>query len=124
MLIAHCGVVVIVASIAVWLFQEVEYLRMDSPDRHYQAIVTYRRIESFRPTLPGQSGDKAGFIRIVDKDGKNHGKIGIPMVWMSRELKWTNGGADLPLVCEWDFAKREYRIWNEAQTEEIVKRAR
>jgi len=114
----------IVTSVATWLFQEVEYLRIDSPDRQYQAIVTYRRMESFRPTFPGQSGDKAGFIRIVDKDGKNYGKIGVPMVWMSRDLKWTNGGADLPVVCEWDFAKREYRFWNESQTVEIVKHAR
>ena len=107
-----------------WLFQEVEYLRIDSPDRQYQAVVTYRRLESFRPTFPGQSGDKAGFIRIEDKDGRNYGKIDVPMVWMSRDLEWTKDGADLKLICEWDFPKREYRFWNESQTEEIVKHAR
>lgn len=114
----------IIGAVATWLFQEVDYLRIDSPDRQYQAIVTYRRLESFRPTFPGQSGDKAGFIRIEDKDGRNYGKIGVPMVWMSRDLEWTKDGADLKLVCEWDFAKREYRFWNEAQTEEIVRHAR
>jgi hypothetical protein len=110
--------VLIIGVVAIWLFQEVEYLRIDSPDRQY------RRLESFGSTFPGQSGDKAGFIRIEDKDGRNYGKIGVPMVWMSRDLEWTKGGADLKLVCEWDFAKREYRFWNELQTEEIVKHAR
>ena len=112
----------IVGTVAAWLLQEIEYLRIDSPDGQYQAIVTYRRYEAFRPAFAGQSGDKAGFIRIEDGDGRNYGRIGIPMVWMSRDLEWTKGGADLPLVCEWDFAKGEYRFWNESQTEEIVKR--
>jgi len=107
-----------------WLFQQVEYLRVDSPDGEYTAIVTYRRYESFQPTFPGQSGDKAGFIRIEDKDGQNYGRVGLPMVWMSRDLEWTNDGADLKLICEWDFTKREYRFWNDAQTKEIVKHAR
>ena len=124
MLIASCLVVLSIGAVATWLFQEVEYLRIDSPDRQYQAVVTYQRLESFRPTFPGQSGDKAGFIRIEDKDGRNYGRIGVPMVWISRDLEWTKNGADLKLVCKWDFAKREYRFWNELQTEEIVKRAR
>ena len=46
------------------------------------------------------------------------------MVSMSRDLEWTNGGADLKLICEWDFVKREYRFWNDAQTKEIVKHAK
>lgn len=124
LLIASCLVVLIAGAVAIWLLQEVEYQRINSPDGRYKAIVTYRRIEAFRPIFPGQSGDKAGFIRIEDKDEKNYGKIGVPMVWMSRDLKWTDGGADLKLVCEWNFAKREYRFWNESQTEELVKHAK
>jgi hypothetical protein len=124
MLIACCLGVLSIGAVASWLRQSVEYMRIDSPDRQYRAVVTYRRLESVRPTFPGQSGDEAGFIRIEDKDGRNYGKIGVPMVWMSRDLQWTKGGADLKLGCEWDFAKREYRFWNESQTEQIVKRVR
>ena len=65
----------IITSVATWLFQGVEYLRIDSPDRQYQMIVTYRRMESFRPTFPDQSGDKAGFIRIVDKAERTMEKL-------------------------------------------------
>lgn len=107
-----------------WLFMEVEYARIVSPDNQYQAIVTYRVMEMFGSFFPGQSGDKAGFIRITGMDGKNYGKIRVPMVWMSQELEWTDGGARLKLVGDWDFAKQEYRYWNESQTEQIVKRAR
>ena len=123
-LIAGFVVVLIVGTVSTWLFQEDEYLRIDSPDGRHTAIVTYRRYESLRPTFPGQSGDKAGFIKIEDKSGMNYGRISIPLVWMSRDLQWTHEGADLPLVCKWDFARREYRFWNKAQTDEIVKHAR
>ena len=124
-LLIVCSIVVlIIAVVAVWVSQEVEYLRINSPDGKHTAIVTYRRYQSFRPTLPGQSGDKEGFIRIEDKNGINYGRIGVPMVWMSRQLEWTNEGADLKLVCGWDFAKGEYRFWNDSQTKEIVKIAK
>lgn len=116
--------VLIAATAATWLYQKVEYQRINSPDERYTAIVTYRRIESFRPSYPGQSGDRAGFIKIEDTDGKNYGSISIPMVWMSNDLEWTDGGAHLKLVCDWNFVKREYRFWNESQTEEITKRAK
>lgn len=103
------------------LLSEVEYRRFSSPDHHYTAIVTYRRYQSFLPTLPGQSSDKEGSIRIVDSSGTNYGKIAIPMVWMAEELEWTARGAELGIVGRWDFFKREYRYWNEDQTREIVK---
>jgi hypothetical protein len=118
-----CLIALVIGAVVTWLLQEVEYLRIDSPDGRYTAIVTYRRIESFRPSFPGHSGDKAGFVRIEDKSGRNYGKIGVPMVEMSHELEWSAGGAALKLVGEWDFAKREYRFWNESQTEEIVEHA-
>jgi hypothetical protein len=119
------GLVVIITSItATWLLQEVEYLRIGSPSSTHTAVVTYRRYEAFKFTAPGQSGDKAGFIRIESSSGENYGKIPVPMIWMSRELEWTKDGARLPVVGEWSFPKREYRYWNESQTEEIVKQAR
>lgn len=124
LLIACCFLALIAGISVIWLFQEDEYLRIDSSEGEYTAIVTYRRYESFRPTLPGQSGDKAGFIRIEGKDGRNYGRISVPMVWMASDLEWTDDGAELKLICEWDFAKREYRFWNEAQTKEIVKHAK
>lgn len=124
LLIASCLAVLILCAVAIWLLQEVEYQRINSPDGQYTAIVTYRRTEAFLPIFPGQSGDKPGFIKIEDRNGNNCGKIGVPMIGMSRDLEWTDGGANLDLVCEWNFAKRECRFWNIAQTKQTVKHAR
>lgn len=119
-----CLIVVITGVTLFWLVQEDEYLRIESPDGKYTAIVTYPRYRSLLPMMPGGSGDKEGFIRIEDSGGSNYGKIDVPMVSMSRDLEWTADGARLKLVGEWVFLNREYRYWNEAQNEEIVKSAR
>jgi hypothetical protein len=111
-----------ISTATFWLFQEVEYRRVVSPDGSYTAIVTYRRYESLKPKAPGRSSDKAGFIRIVDNRGIHYGKIPVPMVWMSDDLQWPPGGARLPLVGEWDFAKREYR-YRDSSEAEIVRTA-
>jgi hypothetical protein len=113
----------IAGAAVIWCMQEVEYLRIDSPDGKFTAIVTHRRYGSVGSFFPGQAGDKAGFIRIEDLSGKTYGKIEVPMIWMSRDLQWTKDGAYLKLVGEWNFAKREYRFWNKSQDVEIVKRA-
>jgi hypothetical protein len=56
-----------------WLRQEDEYLRVNSPDGKYTAIVTCRRYASLLPIFPGGSGDKSGFIRIEGPGGSNYG---------------------------------------------------
>ena len=112
-----CTVCLLVLGATVWLSREVEYRRISSPDSSYTAIVTYRRYQSLLPIAPGQSSDKAGFIRIVDAHGTNYGKIAVPMVWMTGDLKWIPGGARLPLLGQWNFAKREYRYWNDSDAE-------
>lgn len=116
-----CLLLAIIAMAAIYLLQEEEYLRIESPDGQYLAIITSQRYESFLPALPGQSGDRSGFVQIQDKDGRNFGKVRVPMVSMARDIVWTKDDAELKLICRWDFAKREYRFWNKAQTKEIVK---
>lgn len=107
---------VIFGTMVLWLSQEVEYARFDSPSKNHTAVVSYRRYNSYLPMSPGQSGDKAGFIRIEGKDGRSYGKAKIPMLWMSQDLEWMPNGAALKFVCEWNFSKREYRLWNDSQT--------
>jgi hypothetical protein len=122
-LLIAAAAVVAIGVVAGWLFQEVEYARVNSPRGGHIAIVTYRRYEAFKSTAPGQSGDKAGFISIEDTSGVRYGKIAVPMVWMFRELVWTEEGAKLPLIGKWTFLKKEYRYWDDDQTEETVKQA-
>jgi hypothetical protein len=107
------SVIVLVLVIAgITLFQEVVYRKIPSADGRYIAVVTYRRYEAWRPTLPGHSGDKAGFISIYDSAGVQYGRMPIPMVSMGAELEWTLAGAELKCVGEWNFSSRTCRIWN------------
>lgn len=92
-----------------WLWGEVEYTRIDSPNGNHVAVVTYRRYRSLWVGFPGQAGDKSGFVRIKGKDGTNYGRIPVPFVWLVRELQWAPDGAEMKLVGRWDFPKREYR---------------
>jgi len=121
--IIGCLFAVSAGVVSIWLFQEVEYFRFKSPDNQHIAIVTWRRYESWMPAFPGQGSDRPGFVRIEEAGGVNYGRIAIPMVWMARDLEWTRHGAELKMVCQWDFLKQEIRYWNDAQTEEIVGRA-
>jgi len=118
------ALVFVISMTVVWLFHEEDCFRIASSDGRYTAIVTCRHYTDLMGCFPGQAGDKAGFIRIEGADGVKFGRIPIPMVWMAREIEWTSTGAKLKLIGEWNFLTKEYRYWNKAQTQEIVKSRR
>ena len=64
--IAGCLFGVGASVVLIWLFQEVEDLRFNSPDNQHTAIVTCCRNESWMPAHPWQGSDKPGFVRIED----------------------------------------------------------
>lgn len=72
---------------------------------------------------PGQSSDKSGFVRVEGRDGTFYGKIPVPLLGMAGPMWWSKTGLTTP-VGEWDFSKKEYRYWNERQTEEYVRHVR
>lgn len=94
---------------------EGEYRRETSPDGRYVAIATFPLAEIAVPRFPGQSGDKSGYIRIVDTDGTDYGKIPVPMVSMLYDIRWEAQGAYLVATGEWDFAGRTYWYWTDDQ---------
>ena len=100
---------------------EGEYARINSPDGKYTAIATYSLSQLIIPRFPGQSGDKVGYVRIEGSNGIDYGKIPVPMIYMVHDIQWTNHGAQLVAVGDWDFAKREYRYWNKDQTKQYVR---
>ena len=79
-------------------FQEGEYRREPSPDGRYTAIATYRVLDAMVPRFPGQSGDKAGHIRIEGTDGTDYGRMPVPMVSMIYDIRWEMGGAYLVAI--------------------------
>ena len=91
------------------------------PTGKYTAIVSYRTYLSLIPMMPGSSGDKAGFVKIVDVAGKSYGEIPVPMLQMA-EIEWHASGAEIFLIGEWDFAKKTCYYWSEDQEHQIFVR--
>ncbi|MCA9648064.1 MAG: hypothetical protein KC492_45540 [Myxococcales bacterium] len=88
---------------------ETEYTRFKDPSGRYEVVVTSRLIHSLLPTMPGQAGDKPGFVTIRDAKG-SLGRAPVEMVSQAYELQWLASGASIPLVCEWDFHGRRARV--------------
>lgn len=94
------------------------------PTGEYTAIVSYSTtIVSLFPAMPGQSGDKPGFIKILNTRGKNFGEIPVSMiqnVFENRDIKWTNTGAYMTSEHgEWNFKNKTCFYWNESQEYQI-----
>jgi hypothetical protein len=108
--ISLIALTIIALVLGITVFQEVVYREITTDDGRYTAVVTYRGYEALLPAMPGQSGDKPGFISIHDSAGVQYGKIPIPMVSMANEFRWTHEGAELRLVGEWNFSSRTCRF--------------
>lgn len=80
------------------------------PTGRYTAICSNLTYFSFIPMMPGQSSDKPCFVKIVDRDGRSHGEVPVPMLQMA-EIEWTPQGGRIKLSGEWDFATRTCRRW-------------
>lgn len=101
------------------LFSKEETRRFKSPDGRYECVVTRYRYENFIPGMPGQGSDYSCFLSIYDENGKHCGTIPVPMAWMVHDIKWTESGASLTAIGEWDFANQTCLYWNEDQTRQI-----
>jgi hypothetical protein len=87
-----------VALVAGFAFWPKEYGRESSPDGKYFAVAKYRNYQSWLPMFPGAGGDKAGWIVILTRDGKEIGKTDVGMVSQIRDLRWSPASVELPLV--------------------------
>ncbi|WP_415906652.1 hypothetical protein ACMXYX_06695 [Neptuniibacter sp. QD72_48] len=94
------------------------YYTLQDPSGRYTAIISYNTYRSFTPTMPGSSSDKPGFIKIVDQHKNNLGEIPLPMLQLA-DLKWTQEGAEMKLIGEWNFEQGYAFYWNESGSERI-----
>jgi len=94
-LIAFLIGVGLIAGLSLW---PQEYAREPSPDGKNVAVAKYRAYQSWIPMFPGQSGDKAGWIVILTKDGKKVGKADVDMVSQIRDLRWSADSVEVRLV--------------------------
>lgn len=68
-------------------------------DGHYRVEVW--RKKSLLPMLPGQAGDAAGAVKLIDAKGKLLQETTVPMVQMVDKVEWGNRQVSIKLIAEW-----------------------
>lgn len=113
----------VTAAVVSFLFftSRTVYYTQQDPSGRYTAIVSYNTYRSFTPMMPGSSSDKPGFIKIVDQHNNDLGEIPLPMLQLA-DLKWTQEGAEVKLIGEWNFTKGYAFYWDETGSERIFVR--
>jgi hypothetical protein len=85
-----------------------QYSRVSSPDGRFYAVATFPSWRQYAAMMPGQAGDKSGYITIYTMDGRSCGRASVEMVSFIRDLEWNADHAKLRLVAEWDLL--EHRV--------------
>ncbi len=83
-----------------------QYSCVSSPDTHFYAVATFPIWKRYVPMMPGQSGDKSGYITIYTAEGHSCGRTPVDMVSYIRNLEWSPDRAELRHVAEWDLLQR------------------
>ncbi|MEO0432272.1 MAG: hypothetical protein AAF151_11315 [Cyanobacteria bacterium J06656_5] len=103
---------------------QVEYTRIADPAGEYEAVVTYSKIHHFIPGMPGQGSDKSGTISIYDREGNFYGSGSLDFIRDGYGIEWTENGASLPFVGEWNFEAGTYSYWSNDGQQLIVEQIR
>ena len=82
-------------------FAATEYRTIESPDGNYK-IVVYR-IPAFSISMPGQSGDAPGYVRLYDKVGRILEEQNVDMVQNIDHADWEDNKVRIKLFAEWDL---------------------
>ena len=99
----------IVASAGI-ILPRTEYDIYRAPSGEYKAIFTYRSYLAFIPMMPGSSGDKSGFVKIIDNSGNDYGELPLEML-NAAEFRWTEYGAEI-YNGKWNFKKGTCYHWD------------
>ena len=75
------------------------YATFPRADGHYRVEVW--RKKSLLPMLPGQAGDAAGVVQLLDAKGKLLQETTVPMVQMVDKVEWGNRQVSIKLIAEW-----------------------
>ena len=101
---------VIFAALAIFALQiyprlrASEYRTYASPDGKFKVVV-YRIPQLI--SLPGQSSDAPGFVRLFDGNGKILGKADLEMVQLVERVEWSSNSVSIPLIAEWKLPQQQ-----------------
>lgn len=94
------------ALVLTFAIRKKEYARVSSPDGSFVAIAEYRAYTSWLPMMPGQSGDKPGWVRVVSKRGVLIGEAKVPMVWFVNDIRWSKEEVAIGGAATWTLASK------------------
>ena len=97
------------------------YARHESPDRSHYAEITYYTWQSWIIRMPGQGGDKPGFVEVFSRDGASLGRIPVDLI-NAVDIDWTETGAGIRSRGEWDFTTGACFYWDESGNNRIYVR--
>ena len=112
------GGLILLSAILIVLFiyllvAQAEYDRFADPTGQYEVVITYPKVYHFIPAMPGQGNDMSGNIAIYDREGNFYGGDSLDFVRDGHSIEWTETGASLQFVGEWDFEAGTYSYWSE-----------
>lgn len=120
---------ILLGSSLIWtvvylLIAQVEYDRFADPTGKYEVVLTYPKLYHFMPAMPGQGSDMSGSIAIYDRQGNFYGGDSLDFVRDGHSIEWTDNGASLQSVGEWDFGAGTYSYWSDDGNQLIVEQVR
>ena len=80
-----------------------EYARVFSPDGAFSAVAKNRAYAAWLPASIGGSGDKADWVRILTKDGREIGRVPVAMVSEIQDIRWSRDEASIVGVASWQL---------------------
>jgi len=96
-------VVILVMAAAAWAWTRRPEVvgTYERPDHRYKVVVL--RQAPLLPTLPGQSGDAPGVVRLVDHDGRVLQEAPVEQVQVVDGVTWVDHGVQVKLVADWSL---------------------
>lgn len=77
-----------------------EVRRFESPDGRY-AVVVRLDLKADAPITPGSSGDRAGFVQLIDKRDKILRQKSVDMVGLVDQVFWGKNEVEVKMVATW-----------------------
>lgn len=100
---AIIGCVLLCAVALGSLFRLTECRRVASPDGRFYAVATCWACRTYVPMMPGEGGDKPGYVTVFTRDGHSCGSAPLPLASMIDETNWGSTQAELRLVAKWNL---------------------
>lgn len=102
-------ILVLIMVGAIYLYSREELWRITDPSGKYTAVVSRRRYQGWKMSLPGDGGSGSGYVEIFGSGGESYGRIPVGMVQLAGDIQWQDMdfSASIPDSGYWIFEKHQ-----------------